>query len=68
MPGLKTVNGIMTAGGSKAAWFKDTEGNIMAVIAVARQRLVASDCADQARPEGRAYDGSSHYDALPSHT
>jgi predicted enzyme related to lactoylglutathione lyase len=32
MPGLKTVNGIMTAGGSKAAWFKDTEGNIMAVI------------------------------------
>ena len=24
--------GIMTAGGAKAAWFKDTEGNIMAVI------------------------------------
>jgi hypothetical protein len=23
------VNGIVTAGGSKAAWFKDTEGNIM---------------------------------------
>ena len=32
MPGLKTVNGIATAGGSKAAWFKDSEGNIMAVI------------------------------------
>jgi predicted enzyme related to lactoylglutathione lyase len=32
MPGLKTVNGIMTARGSKAAWFKDTEGNILAVI------------------------------------
>lgn len=32
MPGLKTVNGIATGGGAKAAWFKDTEGNIMAVI------------------------------------
>ena len=25
-------NGILTAGGAKAAWFKDSEGNIMAVI------------------------------------
>jgi predicted enzyme related to lactoylglutathione lyase len=32
MPGIKTVNGIATTGGSKAAWFKDTEGNILAVI------------------------------------
>jgi len=32
LPGLKTVNGIATAGNSKAAWFKDTEGNIMAII------------------------------------
>ena len=32
MPGLKTVNGIMTAGSNKAAWFKDTEGNILAII------------------------------------
>ena len=32
MPGMKTKDGIVTAGGSKAAWFKDTEGNIMAVI------------------------------------
>ena len=31
-PGLKTVNGIATDGGGKAAWFKDSEGNIMAVI------------------------------------
>jgi hypothetical protein len=31
-PGLKTVNGVMTAGNNKAAWFKDTEGNIMAII------------------------------------
>ena len=31
-PGMKTENGILTAGGAKAAWFKDTEGNIMAVI------------------------------------
>jgi predicted enzyme related to lactoylglutathione lyase len=32
LPGLKTVNGIATGGGTKAAWFKDTEGNIMALI------------------------------------
>jgi catechol 2,3-dioxygenase-like lactoylglutathione lyase family enzyme len=32
MPGMKSVNGIVTAGGAKAAWFKDSEGNIMAVI------------------------------------
>jgi catechol 2,3-dioxygenase-like lactoylglutathione lyase family enzyme len=32
MPGLKTVNGIAHAGNTKAAWFKDTEGNILALI------------------------------------
>ena len=32
LPGMKTVNGISTAGGAKAAWFKDSEGNIMALI------------------------------------
>ena len=32
LPGLKTVNGIATGGGSRAAWFKDSEGNIMALI------------------------------------
>jgi len=32
LPGLKTVNGIATGGGAKAAWFKDSEGNIMAII------------------------------------
>jgi predicted enzyme related to lactoylglutathione lyase len=32
VPGLKTVNGIATGGGAKAAWFKDSEGNIMAII------------------------------------
>lgn len=31
MPGQQR-NGIMTAGGAKAAWFKDSEGNILAVI------------------------------------
>ena len=30
--GLKTVNGISIGGGAKAAWFKDSEGNIMALI------------------------------------
>jgi predicted enzyme related to lactoylglutathione lyase len=31
-PGIKTVNGIATAGGAKTAWFKDTEGNILALV------------------------------------
>jgi catechol 2,3-dioxygenase-like lactoylglutathione lyase family enzyme len=31
-PGMKTVDSIMTAGGAKTAWFKDTEGNILAVL------------------------------------
>ena len=31
MPGIRTVNGIATGGGAKTAWFKDTEGNIMAI-------------------------------------
>ena len=32
MPGEKSPSGVITAGGAKAAWFKDTEGNIMAII------------------------------------
>jgi predicted enzyme related to lactoylglutathione lyase len=32
MPQMKTDNGIATGGGAKAAWFKDTEGNIMALV------------------------------------
>jgi catechol 2,3-dioxygenase-like lactoylglutathione lyase family enzyme len=35
MPGTD-ANGIMTAGGAKAAWFKDSEGNIMAIIQTLR--------------------------------
>jgi predicted enzyme related to lactoylglutathione lyase len=31
LPELKTRNGIATGGGAKTAWFKDTEGNILAV-------------------------------------
>jgi predicted enzyme related to lactoylglutathione lyase len=31
MPGLKTVDSIATMGPIKGAWFKDTEGNILAV-------------------------------------
>ena len=31
MPGIKTVNSIATGGGAKTAWFKDSEGNILAV-------------------------------------
>jgi catechol 2,3-dioxygenase-like lactoylglutathione lyase family enzyme len=32
MPGLKTKDGIATAGGAKTAWFKDTEGNTLAIV------------------------------------
>jgi catechol 2,3-dioxygenase-like lactoylglutathione lyase family enzyme len=32
LPGLKTVNGIAELGGSKGAWFKDPEGNILSVV------------------------------------
>jgi predicted enzyme related to lactoylglutathione lyase len=31
MPGIRMKNGIATGGGAKTAWFKDTEGNILAV-------------------------------------
>jgi len=32
MPEMKTEDGIATAGGAKSAWFKDSEGNILALI------------------------------------
>jgi len=31
-PAMRTKNGIATGGGAKTAWFKDTEGNILAVV------------------------------------
>ncbi len=30
-PGLKTVNGVATSGDMKTGWFKDSEGNILAI-------------------------------------
>lgn len=32
MPNLKTKDGIATGGGAKTAWFKDSEGNTMAIV------------------------------------
>ena len=32
LPGLRTVDGIATLGPTKSSWFKDTEGNILALI------------------------------------
>lgn len=32
MPGLKTDGGIAEVGGSKGGWFKDPDGNILAVF------------------------------------
>ena len=31
MPGFKMEHSIMTGGGARTAWFKDTEGNILAI-------------------------------------
>lgn len=31
-PDLKTVNGIAEMGAVRAAWFKDTEGNILGIV------------------------------------
>jgi|ERR671925_550599 predicted enzyme related to lactoylglutathione lyase len=31
LPGLKTVNGVATFGDLKAAWFKDSEGNLVSL-------------------------------------
>ena len=36
-PGLTMINNILTGGGAKTAWFKDTEGNILAIS----QRVLA---------------------------
>lgn len=32
VPGEKSPSGVVTAGGARAAWFKDSEGNILAII------------------------------------
>ena len=32
MPDMKATNSIYTGGGARAAWFKDSEGNILALI------------------------------------
>ena len=32
MPGMEGENSIYTGGGARAAWFKDSEGNTLAVI------------------------------------
>jgi predicted enzyme related to lactoylglutathione lyase len=32
LPGERSAAGAVTAGGAKAAWFRDSEGNIMALI------------------------------------
>ena len=33
-PGLKTVDGVADVGGISAAWFKDTEDNIIGVVQI----------------------------------
>jgi len=45
MPQMKTENSIATGGGAKTAWFKDSEGNIMAIS----QRIANADSNDRPR-------------------
>lgn len=47
MPGLKTRDGIATGGGAKSAWFKDTEGNILALIQEEPAKSTATPTADE---------------------
>jgi len=35
MPGTKSPTGVVTLGGAKSAWFKDPEGNILAIVQTA---------------------------------
>jgi predicted enzyme related to lactoylglutathione lyase len=42
MPGLKTDHGVATVGEMKAAWFKDTEGNILSVVQMPKADLAVS--------------------------
>ena len=32
VPGERSPSGVVTAGGARAAWFRDSEGNILAII------------------------------------
>ena len=34
-PGLKTVDGIADTGPVRAAWFNDTEGNLLGIVQLA---------------------------------
>ena len=45
MPQIKTENSIATGGGAKTAWFKDSEGNIMAIS----QRIASADSNERPR-------------------
>ncbi len=38
--GLKTVNSIATMGGTKSAWFKDSEGNILGIVEMAKAKAM----------------------------
>ena len=39
LPGLKTDHGVVTIGGMKGAWFKDTEGNILSLTEMPKQAM-----------------------------
>ena len=40
MLGEKSSSGVISAGGAKATWFKDSEGNILAIIRTVKMNQV----------------------------
>ena len=63
-PGLKTVNGIATTGDLKTGWFKDSEGNTVAISNESRGghaqgRLTTRAAATRRRERFRAPAASS---------
>ncbi|MET0165652.1 MAG: hypothetical protein ABW318_11715 [Vicinamibacterales bacterium] len=57
MPGERTRNGALVGAGAKAAWFKDTEGNILAIVeSVAKEDRIDAP-ARKSLPSGAGWDG-----------
>jgi hypothetical protein len=44
-PGLKTVNGVAFVGTERAAWFKDSEGNMIAISETHPEGLPSAEAA-----------------------
>jgi catechol 2,3-dioxygenase-like lactoylglutathione lyase family enzyme len=71
LPGVKMVNGIAELGGSRGAWFKDPEGNILSVVqlpaAGSRGRAApATECRSRRHPSAGRDAGDRSDQSLPA--